>query len=81
MPGSVLGSPKEPRTDRDVPFKEITIGTVRSTADSTVRSTADSTVRSTADSTVRSTADSTVRSTADSTVRAQGKAGRLGNGT
>jgi hypothetical protein len=65
MPGSVLGSPKEPRTDRDVPFLDLTIGTVRSTADGTVRSTA----------------DGTVRSTADGTVRAQRKAGRLGNGT
>jgi alkylation response protein AidB-like acyl-CoA dehydrogenase len=26
----VLGLPKEPRTDRDVPFKDLTIGTQRS---------------------------------------------------
>jgi len=25
----VLGLPKEPRTDRDVPFKDLTIGTQR----------------------------------------------------
>jgi alkylation response protein AidB-like acyl-CoA dehydrogenase len=26
----VLGLPKEPRTDRDIPFKDLTIGTQRS---------------------------------------------------
>jgi hypothetical protein len=29
MPWPVLGSPKEPGTDRGVPFKELTIGTQR----------------------------------------------------
>jgi hypothetical protein len=73
MPGSVLGSPKEPGTDRDVPFKKLTIGTVRGTAEGTVRGTAEGTVPG--------TAEGTVRGTAEGTVRAQRKAGRLGNGS